>query len=56
MLGIRTRDCGMGGGDESTELWRPNENLNFTQNRQKVRVTEGQCDQIGQFIGLWATF
>ena len=35
---------------------RPNCQTGKFQCQSAVAVTQRQCDQIGQFIGIWATF
>ena len=45
-LGLETQGGKMVGAEESTELRRHPQSL----------VSHDQCDQIGRYFGLWATF
>ena len=56
VLGIRTRGRKMVGADETTELWRPPCRIIVTFDVSLYSIAYKQCDQIGRFIGLWATF
>ena len=41
--------------DQCTYLYLPMSPSAEIRNEMKVEVDDDQCDQIGQFIGLWAT-